>query len=77
MDYMLNLEKGVSPKKERKLSHAHTPTPTIHQFDVTYEKEIHSLLESKKQDNKTKIIGVYSTKLDETLKRLLFSFNSL
>ncbi len=59
MDYMLNLEKGVSPKKERKLSHAHTPTPIIQQFDVTYEKEIQSLLDTKKLNNKTKIIGVH------------------
>jgi hypothetical protein len=59
MEYMLILEKGASPNKERKLSHAHTPTPINQQFDVTYEKEIQSLLETKKLNNKTKIIGVF------------------
>ncbi len=58
MDYMLNLEKSSgSPKKDRKLSHPHTPQPMVQQFDVTYEKEIQSLIETK-NNHKTKIIAV-------------------
>jgi hypothetical protein len=59
MDYLLSLEKNSNDcVKERKLSHPHTPQSTIQQFDVTYEKEIQSLVENINLKNKTKIIGV-------------------
>ena len=59
MEYLLSLEKNSNEcLKERKLSHPHTPQPTIQQFDITYEKEIQSLLENANLKNKTKIIGV-------------------
>ncbi len=64
MDYMFNLEKSSgSPSRERKLSQPHTPQSMVQQFDVTYEKEIYSLLENK-NNKTTKIIAVLYIKLD-------------
>lgn len=64
MEYILNLEKSTgSPKNERKLSHTPTPQQIVQQFDVTFEKEIQSLLDTKKNE-KTKIIAVILFNLD-------------